>query len=251
MGAGKALAAVLWLLSAAADAASTRVQVDPAVRGRRFDGVGAVSGGGGGTRLLKDYPEPQRSQILDFLFRPQFGASLHLLKVEIGCDGDTTVRCDGMPSARVSAPTPVAHGWVASWWANSKAQNLPTCVRPTISASPAGMRLGGGVCCAAPWWLWCRLFRCCPGQLRVVGDAASQSAQPSHPSERADVGYVSTLPPPVQPSHIHIQPCEPRGAPGVPGWVGSTYSQESIDYHIAWLQVVCGLCNRTHAQPQS
>ena len=33
---------------------------------------------------------PQRSQILDYLFKPKFGASLHLLKVEIGGDGQST-----------------------------------------------------------------------------------------------------------------------------------------------------------------
>ena len=55
-----------------------------------FDGVGGASGGGGGTRLLVDYPEPQRSDILDLLFKPKHGASLQHLKVEVGCDGDTT-----------------------------------------------------------------------------------------------------------------------------------------------------------------
>ena len=64
--------------------------LDPDVVGPRFDGVGAVSGGGGGSRLLVDYPEPQRSEIYDLLFKPGYGASLHTLKVEIGCDGDTT-----------------------------------------------------------------------------------------------------------------------------------------------------------------
>ena len=31
-------------------------------RGRRFDGIGAVSGGGGGTRLLLDYDEPHSAR---------------------------------------------------------------------------------------------------------------------------------------------------------------------------------------------
>ncbi|XP_030885314.1 galactocerebrosidase isoform X1 [Leptonychotes weddellii] len=58
--------------------------------GREFDGIGAVSGGGATSRLLVNYPEPYRSQILDYLFKPNFGASLHILKVEIGGDGQTT-----------------------------------------------------------------------------------------------------------------------------------------------------------------
>ncbi|MFD1048073.1 galactosylceramidase, partial [Kibdelosporangium lantanae] len=55
-----------------------------------FDGVGAISGGGGNSRLLVEYPEPQRSQILDYLFRPGFGAQVQLLKIEIGGDADST-----------------------------------------------------------------------------------------------------------------------------------------------------------------
>ncbi|KAJ0063075.1 hypothetical protein NL108_011629, partial [Boleophthalmus pectinirostris] len=42
------------------------------------------------TRLLVNYDEPYRSQILDYLFKPNFGASLHILKVEIGGDAQTT-----------------------------------------------------------------------------------------------------------------------------------------------------------------
>lgn len=51
----------------------------------RYDGHGAVSARAAG-RLLYDYPEPQRTEILDLLFKPKFAASLHLLKVEIGGD---------------------------------------------------------------------------------------------------------------------------------------------------------------------
>ena len=46
-----------------------------------FDGIGGLSGGGATSRLLIDYKEPQRSQILDYLFKPNFGASLQILKV--------------------------------------------------------------------------------------------------------------------------------------------------------------------------
>ena len=58
--------------------------------GRTFDGIGGLSGGGATSRLLVNYQEPYRSQILDFLFKPQFGASLHILKVEIGGDAQST-----------------------------------------------------------------------------------------------------------------------------------------------------------------
>ena len=51
--------------------------------GRAFDGLGAISGGGATSRLLVDYPAAQQEQILDYLFKPNFGASLQILKVEI------------------------------------------------------------------------------------------------------------------------------------------------------------------------
>ena len=47
---------------------STQVRVDTAESGLVFGGVGAISGGGGNSRLLIDYPPAQRDQILDYLF---------------------------------------------------------------------------------------------------------------------------------------------------------------------------------------
>src|SRR5581483_4912967 len=67
-------------------AAVSAITIDGTGPGRTFDGVGAISGGGGTSRLLPDYPEPQRSQILDYLFKPNYGAGLQILKVEIGSD---------------------------------------------------------------------------------------------------------------------------------------------------------------------
>ncbi|WP_369700164.1 ricin-type beta-trefoil lectin domain protein [Micromonospora sp. WMMA1996] len=70
--------------------AATAITVNGASGGRTFDGVGAVSGGGGNSRLLIDYPEPQRSDLLDYLFEPGYGAAMQLLKVEIGGDTNST-----------------------------------------------------------------------------------------------------------------------------------------------------------------
>lgn len=39
---------------------------------------------------LSRYPVKQRAEILDYLFKPNFGAALQILKVEIGGDGDST-----------------------------------------------------------------------------------------------------------------------------------------------------------------
>ncbi len=75
-----------------ADNPSTPLQailIDGRKGGRVFDGIGGVSAGAS-SRLLIDYPEPYRSQILDYLFKPHYGASLQHLKVEIGSDVDST-----------------------------------------------------------------------------------------------------------------------------------------------------------------
>ncbi len=57
--------------------------------GRTFEGLGALSAGAS-SRLLIDYPEPQRSEILDLLFSPKHGAGFQHLKVEIGGDVNST-----------------------------------------------------------------------------------------------------------------------------------------------------------------
>jgi len=67
----------------AAFSQTLNITLDAKQPGRTFEGIGAVSAGAS-SRLLIDYPEPQRSQILDYLFKPNYGASLQHLKVEIG-----------------------------------------------------------------------------------------------------------------------------------------------------------------------
>src|SRR5579875_2666326 len=75
--------------------------VNGAAPGPVFDGVGAISGGGGNSRLLIDYPPRQRQQILDYLFKPRYGAALQILKVEIGGDANAT---DGAEPSYQHAP---------------------------------------------------------------------------------------------------------------------------------------------------
>ncbi|MGW1007806.1 LamG-like jellyroll fold domain-containing protein [Streptomyces sp. NPDC002520] len=90
------MAAAVVLLAPARAAAGasalpdTAIAVDAQDSGRTFDGIGAISGGGGNTRLLTDYPVAQRNAILDYLFKPGYGANLQILKVETSGDGNTT-----------------------------------------------------------------------------------------------------------------------------------------------------------------
>ena len=69
--------------------AQQKITIDKMDVGRIFEGIGALSAGAS-TRLLIDYPEPYRSQIFDFLFKPKYGASLQQIKVEIGGDVNST-----------------------------------------------------------------------------------------------------------------------------------------------------------------
>jgi galactosylceramidase len=86
---GRALVCGFILSVCVAALADQTVEVKGDAGGKRFDGIGAVSGGGATSVLLKDYPEPQRSQVLDLLFKPKFGASMSALYVEIPGDGTT------------------------------------------------------------------------------------------------------------------------------------------------------------------
>src|ERR1700756_3187814 len=81
--------------------AAEDVHLDGSKLGRTFEGIGALSEGAS-SKLLIDYPEPQRSQILDLLFKPGYGASLQRLKVEIGADVNST---DGSEPSHMRTPT--------------------------------------------------------------------------------------------------------------------------------------------------
>ncbi|RAV27537.1 glycoside hydrolase family 30 protein [Sinomicrobium soli] len=82
-----------------------------------FRGLGAIPSY---EKLLYDYPEPQRSEILDYLFLPGYGASLQVLKVEIGYDGNNTAV--SWPSyKRTLEETPdFERGYV--WWLMKEAK---------------------------------------------------------------------------------------------------------------------------------
>jgi hypothetical protein len=81
--------AIMGILLTAPALAQTSIVLDGNSPGRQFDGIGAASAGAS-SRLLIDYPEPYRSQVLDYLFKPNYGASLQHLKVEIGADVNST-----------------------------------------------------------------------------------------------------------------------------------------------------------------
>ena len=88
------------------------VVLDGNATGRIFDGLGAASAGAS-SRLLYDYPEPQRSQILDYLFKPGYGAALQRLKVEVGADVNST---DGSEPSFMRTPSDHDSTRGYEWW---------------------------------------------------------------------------------------------------------------------------------------
>ena len=104
-----------------AAAATTTITVNGTQGGRTFDGIGAISGGGGNTRLLTDYPAAQQQQILDYLFKPGYGADLQILKAEIGGDTNST---DGSESSIEHASGSVNCAAGYEWWLMEQAKAL-------------------------------------------------------------------------------------------------------------------------------
>lgn len=91
--------------------------------GRVFEGVGAVSAGAS-SRLLVDYQDPYRSDILDYLFKPKFGAGFQHLKVEIGGGENST--CGSEPThanTRAELSNPKNRGYELWLMREARARN--------------------------------------------------------------------------------------------------------------------------------
>src|SRR5690242_697380 len=119
LAAAAAGAVVLALLPVTAANAATNSTINGTATGRRFDGVGAISGGGGTSRLLPDYPAKQRAEILDYLFKPGFGANLQILKVEIGGDTNST---NGAEASHMRTRTDLNCDRGYEWWLMEQAK---------------------------------------------------------------------------------------------------------------------------------
>lgn len=135
----------LTCLCGSAFAQQTHIVLDGNASGRIFDGLGAVSAGAS-SRLLIDYPEPQRTQILDYLFKPGYGAALQRLKVEVGADVNST---DGSEPSFMRTPADHDSRRGYEWWLMNEAHKrnpniilevlpwgAPAWVDPTPGAKP-------------------------------------------------------------------------------------------------------------------
>lgn len=99
----------------------TKININGKDKGRIFEGIGAVSAGAS-TDLLYDYKNPTRSEILDLLFKPKFGAGFQHLKVEMGGGENST--CGSEPShafTKEELKKPVSRGY--EFWFMKEAKN--------------------------------------------------------------------------------------------------------------------------------
>src|SRR3974377_1875267 len=94
------------------------IRIDANAPGRTFEGLGALSAGAS-SRLLIDYSEPSRSQILDYLFKPNYGAALQHLKVEVGSDVNST---DGSEPSHMRRCTDEDYTRGYEWWLMKEAK---------------------------------------------------------------------------------------------------------------------------------
>ena len=108
-----------WCLGSSANALAQTITIDGAGSGRTYDGIGAVSGGGATSPLLRDYVEPQRTQILDFLFKPNFGANMQELYIEIPGDGNST---QGSELSHMHSKTDENYDRGYEWWLMEEAK---------------------------------------------------------------------------------------------------------------------------------
>jgi Glycosyl hydrolase family 59/Glycosyl hydrolase family 59 central domain/Domain of Unknown Function (DUF1080) len=109
---------VALLASASAGAQVTSIVLDSAGRGPAYEGIGAASAGAS-SRLLYDYQEPYRSQVLDYLFKPGYGAALQHLKVEIGADVNST---DGSEPSSMRSRSDHDYNRGYEWWLMEEAR---------------------------------------------------------------------------------------------------------------------------------
>jgi Glycosyl hydrolase family 59 len=118
----------------------TVVRIDGKGSGRTFEGLGALSAGAS-TRLLVDYPEPYRSQILDYLFKPNYGAALQHLKVEIGGDTNST---DGSEPSHMHTRDDLNFQRGYEWWLMKEAKKRnPAIILDSLAWGAPGW-IGGG-----------------------------------------------------------------------------------------------------------
>jgi hypothetical protein len=110
--------------------ASNSYTIQPSGDDRVFDRIG---GDVDAAILLHGYPEPQRSQILDYMFKPNYGEAVQVLKLEIGGDMNSTSGSES--SHQHAAACPMSTMATRHGWRKRRSNAIPT--------SRYGVRSGG------------------------------------------------------------------------------------------------------------
>lgn len=108
--------------------------------GMHFEGIGAISGGGATTKLLMDYAPKVRDNILDYLFKPNFGLGLHILKVELGGDSDAT---EGAEPSHMHSEHDENYERGYEWWLMKEAKKKKKSKNPIICFAMGLARMVG------------------------------------------------------------------------------------------------------------
>lgn len=107
----------LGILKADAQTQPITIQLNGNNVGQNFDGIGSVFSY---EKLFYDYPKKQRNEILDYLFKPKYGAALQILKVEIGYDGNNTTTSWPAHQRELNEKPNYNRGFV--WWLMEEAK---------------------------------------------------------------------------------------------------------------------------------
>lgn len=129
--------------------------VDLTELGLRFDGIGGITSNGE-CRLLYDYPEPQRSEVLDYLFLPKFGLSAQILKVEIGSDAQSTVGTE--PSYQHTEGLISYDRGIQFWFMKEARKRNPRIVIAALEWSAPSWVGGRTPQYGCPGWAGCAFF---------------------------------------------------------------------------------------------
>jgi hypothetical protein len=127
------------------------VTINGTAGGLTFNGIGGADGGSS-ARLLQDYPSAQQQQILDYLFKPNYGAALQTLKLEIGSDADST---DGAwPSYdRTGSESVITRGHSGWLVQQAKARNPNIKLYGLTWGAPGWVASGGAIAgCSNPYY---------------------------------------------------------------------------------------------------
>lgn len=121
-------------------AAPLVILLDGARPGRVFEGIGAVSAGAS-SRLLMEYPRRQRREVLDYLFKPHYGAGFQHLKVEIGGEVNST---DGIEPTHLRSRNEENDRRGYEWWLMTEAKKRNPGITLDCLAWGAPGWIGGG-----------------------------------------------------------------------------------------------------------